>query len=524
MASRIPPLHLAALLFLGLLWGTTCYRAATQSVVHDEALTWELYLAGPVSPIFNYYDANHHFLATVLERISTAAFGFSELSLRLPTLLAGAWYFWTLFQLCRFVFGHSPMFVIAIVLAGANPLVLDFLVAARGYGLALAFLMHALLQSVRYLAEPPERRGASRRLLYTTAATLAVAVAANLTFLFPALSLAVTLLVVARPTNQRQVPTQAPAPKPARGKKHADKQDRRVSPRAVYGAEMRRFGLIIAVFAAVFCLVAPLDAARVRDFYAGSSTLQESLRNAVEVSFAHNAGIGGLLRDGPGMQIWLGFLDFSLPLLALIALGWGTWRFWRASRGDAPLQGAERLLVLTAGAIGGSVGFLIAAHYLIGFPYPADRTGLYFPALMALCLPALATTLPRRPGWLSLARFSGLAFLLLLAGQFLLQWNTSHFYVWRYDADSREILAKIQAAAHGRKPAPRVGISWQLEPSFNFYRAVEGYSSLPPFDRRGPDGDFDYYVLLENDRSLMARRSLRPIYQGPVSGTVLASP
>jgi hypothetical protein len=509
MASRIPPLHLAGLLFLGLLWGTTCYRAATQSVVHDEALTWELYLAGPVSPIFDYYDANHHFLATLLERISTSAFGFSELSLRLPTLLAGAWYFWILFRLCRLVFGQTPMFAVAVVLAGANPLILDFLVAARGYGLALAFLMHALFQMVLYLAEPPERRGASRRLLYTAAASLSLAVAANLTFLLPALSLAVIFILIA---------------KPAGGGKRPEKRRQRGDVPAAYAADMRRFVLTIAVFALGFCLVAPLDAARVGDFYAGASTLKESLRNAVDVSFAHNAGIGGLLQDGRGMRIWLGFLGFALPLLALIALGWGSWRFWRASRGGAPLQEAETLLLLTSGAIGGSVGLLIAAHYLIGFPYPADRTGLYFPALMALCLPALAAALPPRPSWLSLARPAGLAFLILLAGQFLLQWNTSHFYVWRYDADSREILTKIQAAGHGQKPAPRIGISWQLEPSFNFYRTVKGYSWLPPFDRRGPDGDYDYYVLLENDRALIARRSLRPIYQGPVSGTVLAVP
>jgi hypothetical protein len=34
---------------LGVLFLINCYRAATQSIVHDEALTWRFYLSGPAS-------------------------------------------------------------------------------------------------------------------------------------------------------------------------------------------------------------------------------------------------------------------------------------------------------------------------------------------------------------------------------------------------------------------------------------------------------------------------------------------
>src|SRR6202035_1835943 len=66
------------------------YRAATQSIVHDEALTYQLYLAGPAANLFNYFDANHHFLNTVLMRVTTSMFGFSALAMRIPALLGAA--------------------------------------------------------------------------------------------------------------------------------------------------------------------------------------------------------------------------------------------------------------------------------------------------------------------------------------------------------------------------------------------------------------------------------------------------
>ena len=74
--SRIATRVLLAGLFL-----VCVYRAITQSITFDEALTWQLYILGPVKNIFQHFDANHHFLNTVLMRLSTAVFGVSEWSL-----------------------------------------------------------------------------------------------------------------------------------------------------------------------------------------------------------------------------------------------------------------------------------------------------------------------------------------------------------------------------------------------------------------------------------------------------------
>jgi 4-amino-4-deoxy-L-arabinose transferase-like glycosyltransferase len=102
---------LAAVLLLGFLFATNVYRAATQSIVHDEALTYQFYLSRPSSFLFTFYDANHHFLSTLLMKLSTSLFGYSELSMRLTSLAAGGLYFYTVYQLCLLLFGDGLFFL-----------------------------------------------------------------------------------------------------------------------------------------------------------------------------------------------------------------------------------------------------------------------------------------------------------------------------------------------------------------------------------------------------------------------------
>ena len=64
--------------YLAAVWAVCLYRAVTQSIVHDEALTYGIYINAPFSQIFQFFDANHHFLNTLLMKLSVAIFGISE--------------------------------------------------------------------------------------------------------------------------------------------------------------------------------------------------------------------------------------------------------------------------------------------------------------------------------------------------------------------------------------------------------------------------------------------------------------
>jgi len=484
------------------LFALNCYRAATQSVTHDEALTWEIYLAGPASNIFDHFDANHHFLGTVLERLSTGLLGTSELTLRLPALLAGALYLVTAYRLSVLAFGGGPLFALASVLLVANPLVLDFLVAARGYGLALAFLFCALTAMIGHLAAGA---GASDwKRLWRAGAALGLAVAANLTFAAPALALAAVFLVLLarRP---------APPAKPKRRRKANAPPSAR--------SEAAHFAIPLGAVGLLYALVAPLTKARAADFYVGVDSAIQSLRSLAAVSFAHNSGIGGV-NAPPGP--WLAVLAAVLPCAAVTAAAFGAVRVLGALRNGRAPGALDATLLLAGCTVVGAALCLLAMHSLAGLPYPGGRTGLYLLPLEGLCVVAIAAGLLRHAAPFRLA---GIAMALLgavMAGEYVLQLNQTAFHDWRYDADSKAILDRINADRRGRAPV-RIGVSWQLEPSFNFYRFTRNWTWMPVFNRNGPYGDYDYYVVIVNDYPVLHSKPLREIYRGPNSETVLAA-
>jgi len=496
-----------ALVFLAGLLAVNCYRAATQSIVHDEALTWQIYLAGPASTIFQYYDANNHFLATILFRISTALFGVSEFAMRLPTLLAGAWFLWTALRLCTLIAGEGWSMLIGIAALTLNPLLLDFLVAARGYGLAIAGLFWGLYQMLAWFDERarglPE--GELRKRLWKAALGMSIAVAANLTMLIPAFVMAVLFCVLLPQATTKQAISEAAS---AKTRKKSNKPKPRETRRASSGAaRVLHFSVPVAALAVIFFLAAPIDAARAGDFYVGTATARASLENLAASSFAYTEA----LRNHAGRGLWLGFAIVFLlaaPAAALIVA---------LRRRAAERTIADLAMLITSVAVIGSAALLVAAHWVVGLPYPQDRTGLYFVPLATLAAFALAgraTVL-----WRKII----LAILIVVAAAFAAEWNTSSFLVWRYDADTKRIFETMEKSPRTATQA-LLGASWVLEPSLNFYRVQRRADWLAQVRRDGFGGARQFYVVARDDRGVIRRRGLRVIYAGLVSGTLLAVP
>lgn len=136
-------------------------RAAIQSITIDEAdtvLVWVL----RTDPSHWQAGANNHVLNSVLIRLFVTVFGLHHLTTRGPTLLGALLYISACVLLCRWIIdgqrGRCTLFA-ALTL---NPFVLDYLVAARGYGLAVGFLMWALLilASIHF-GDPKDTQGVS---------------------------------------------------------------------------------------------------------------------------------------------------------------------------------------------------------------------------------------------------------------------------------------------------------------------------------------------------------------------------
>lgn len=104
-----------------------------------------------------------------------------------------------------------------------NPLVLDFLVAARGYGIALALFTYALVLLVRWGQNEKDRRPAS---LVKAGIALGLSVAAKLVFAVPVFAVVVAALVLAQP---RRVTTPTGPATPVAGRLHKKLRRRKLA-------------------------------------------------------------------------------------------------------------------------------------------------------------------------------------------------------------------------------------------------------------------------------------------------------
>ncbi len=467
--------QIAAKAYLGALWAVCVYRAVTQSIVHDEAFTYQLYLAGPPSRMFTFFDANHHFLNTLLMYLSTSLFGLSEWSMRLPALAGAAFYFAAVYRLCRYAFGDGYTFLLSVALLTLNPFILDFMVAARGYGMALGFWMWALAVLLPYIDNPKAR---TPRQLVEAALALSLSVVANLVFVTPAAILAGLALWFLR----------KPAPDPAKKK---DKKARRAE--AAEPSTMIYFVLPILGVAFLFFLVSPLQSATGADFYAGLPTIRESLRSLATAS----------LRT-PWLTDAVAFFLAPAILLAALAVG---------------IQRRNTLILFCSVTAIGTALLVLVLHFASDAPYPMDRTGIYYVPLVLLALVALAYSgVGGKPAAIAAYTVAG-ALLLVFAAQ----WNVRKFFVWEYDADTKDIANRISERSGGAGPnSVRVGASWQLEPALNFYREKNHWAWMQPVTRSlSVIPGLDYYVVFRWERGVIESMGLKLLYEGKTSGTAL---
>lgn len=458
------------------------YRAVTQSITYDEALTWELYIAKPWAEIFNHFDANHHFLSTVLVRLSTSLFGVSEWSMRLPALMSAGLYFAAVLRLSRAAFGYGLAGLLTTALLTLHPLVLDFMVAARGYGMGLALWMWAFaaLYEALQAAEPAPRQ------LAIAGATLALSVTANLIYAPPAAALAGLSLYQLRRRSPAALPKKRARAKPAG------------SPAWLW------FCAPAACVAILFFIAAPLDSAKLDQFYTGAPSITASLRNLATVTLLHSGPLHNA--DASWVQVWRDTVAFGIaPAIVLAGLALAFLR-------------RDLLLTLAAGTVAISGVALLLIHFALRRPYPEDRTGLYFLPLVLLILTAVARHAPR-PGALA-AYTLGTLFALHFAAEF----NVRKFWVWAYDADTRAMGEYIAARqAQSAAPVVRVGGSWQLQESLMFYAQLRQWAWIE-LNTAAPAPGMDYYALISSARVVETTLGLKEVYRGPVSGSVLAVP
>jgi hypothetical protein len=452
----------------------TVYKAWTQSITLDEAFTYKIWVAAPFSSFFTVKGYNNHPLNTLLCRLSVGALGVSEITLRLPSLLLGGVYLAAIYRIARRWFGPTGWMLLAVALNAANPLVLDHFATARGYGMGLAFWALGTCLLLPCL----EKKAGARRWMAAGAA-FGLAVAAYMTEIFAVAALAAVLA-------------------------------------ALYG---RRALWLTAAAVAVAgpILYGPLRLATPGGID-GERTWKLAIQTFLWALVQYKLAVVASWKFGWHMLsrwpygVWLGFM--GLLLLATVVLV--------VRRAREPV---DRHLLVFAPAVLGTFALLRVEPVVAGHVFFAERRLLFTAPLLLLAAPLLFYWLGRQGRWGAVAGRAGAGALALLAlhlaSMFTLEW----FWGWDYDAGTKAIAGVLrQRKPDSVRPPARVGASWILQSSLNFYRDLYAMDWIAPVTPADAGCYCDYYVVEEKELAGLARFSPRVLYRSPAARTVLAEP
>ncbi len=479
------------------------YRARYQSITADEAFAWDLYIANPFHWILSVYGANNHVLQTLLSRLSVQALGLSELTLRLPSLAGGLLYLMFVYKLCRILFSNLLTFLLALAALTINPFIMDYLSAARGYGMALGFFMAGLYFAIRFFND--ESKAGDARGVTLGCIALGLSISTTLAFLFPAIALAGIFTLL------RLMDT------------HAATWRRRL----LWSAGRVWLPLVGPT---ILFLSIPLAHAKRDDFYYGRDSLRDTALSLLGPSLFHQYGPWGpdtipanIIRTVEIIMRWVVPVILALVLITLALVC----RRWMKGRDFHRLGSLDRAYFLIGAVFAISLGMLVAAHYLAGLLYPLNRTGIYLVALLTLgCMLLIeyARNAPYlRPAIVILASAPAVIAIVF----FLFGFTTSYYYEWRYDAGTKRIFHLLEAHNQfNTSEKVRVGANWRLNFSLNFYRQMYHADWLARVFRDPllQAGNFDYYVLLPEDLEATRKLRLRVVYRDPISDQELAIP
>lgn len=431
------------------------HRAAVQSITLDEATTY-LYWVRPEGTAFWTPHSNNHILNSILMRLSVWLFGLGHLSLRLPALIGGAIYICSSFNLTRRLAPRPLLQAILLICFLWNPFVMDYMVAARGYGLALGFLGLSLAALAKVIQTPAPP--------IPTAALLSISAAlsfsANFSWAYATAFLwllSTGWLLWQSQTNRTAVLSAATIP----------------------GA------IIVAAICGYPLLRYPKD-----QLFWGTDSLLKTILELDLATFQHQAA--NALETFHQIAIW------AIPFFLLL--------FFLFNKKDWKYNFSIALLAL--------VLLTTLAHWLqfryLKIPLPFERTSLFaIPVLTALFGTAL-TSFERR----GLA-ISGTILLCLVATLFTGTLRDTYFRQWSINADIRIAYPIIED--YCRRTGTRKVISdLNYTPSLNVYRILSGSNYLDELANfeKPPEGQSVYILPAASSQPFIQSQNLKSLFKG----------
>jgi len=281
-----------------------------------------------------------------------------------------------------------------------------------------------------------------------------------------------------------------------------------------------------ALVVAGISVTLPRKLVYIEEGYLGPPSIFAILEGIVRPSLLHSAtgqlGLAALVPLDLLVRV-VTYLVAPAVLVAVVVLSIAMVYAWARGRSFDTLPETDRLLLLLVTTMPAALAMIVASRYLFAQPYPEMRTVLYWIPLFGLASLALVKRLLAGSRAQQIGAASVIACLLFCIAQFATQFNTRYYAEWAYCAATKDMMQIIRTQHAARPDARvRVGASWEFEPGINFYRAMWQLAWMEPVFRESPDADYDYYLLLHDDISLVERRRLKLLLKDDLSKSALA--
>jgi hypothetical protein len=441
-------------------------RAAVQSITVDEADTYFWFVAK--SEVWHPYS-NNHILNSLLMWITTHAFGNSILAIRAPALLGGCLYVAICYFLCRAITDQLILQLPFFICLTYNPFILDFMVAARGYSLASAFLLAAI-------AIPVWRRMTLRISCVLASLALGLSFSANFSFAF--VDLATFLAIMTWAIRRRE------------------------------GASIVRIvGFCALPGLAVALLICGYPLARwpAGAFWESAHSLSEMTQSLVDSSlYQLNPWFrGGLMED---------LKPLLLPALGILCV-------WRLI--VTRVQGWRGKF---AAALSGIVVLSVAMNWLAFrfqiLPLPLGRTGIYLLPLVTL-IAGIVAAAPARAVISEWLRRSITVVFICLALYFLACLRLTYFKEYQPGAEVKQVYS-VLTRLHHAYGVTDVGVAGEYLSSLNYYQMRSKREALTFALFDSPVHEPVYVLHGTESRKFINMENLAIIYRGKLSDIVIA--
>jgi len=469
-------------------------RACLQSVTLDEANSCLGFARNPL-PLQWYPSSDNHVLNSLLERLVISVFGLNELTMRSPAIAGAFVYAGAALYFSALVATKTIVRVSLFLCLVYNPIVLDYLVAARGYSLAIGFLLAAITVLASVILGDKGGQGTNlHRKCVWASVLLGLSFAAHFSFAF--VDAATMLLFFFWAAAQA-----------------------RRSRTGGYSRLAASCFLPGAVVAFVLVGWTVLHFAK-SDINPGSQSLFEMWQSLVAASFDDlNPEM-----VNPWLILWLSKTRHWLPylgVLVLILLFAGIEiKRWR-SRNSVSHE-LVTLLRLLAGIAAITLLMHWTAFSLFHILLPKGRTGLFFVVLWTLIF-GVALTIRFQSAGKDVIRSVGITTLILAGAYFVGCLRLGYFKEWQFNAYTKYVYWLVNDL-HVRCGITKFASEWRYGAALRFYRKAYTNDSLAEFSDllELPTDRSAYVVFYPTSEQFIQKERLQVIYHNDDTGVAVA--